>query len=313
MVHHRSRAGRDVIELHPISASTTDQLTSAGLDPVRIEQLVLVALDEDLMGGIDVTSTATIPLGHVSTAIFGSRASGVVAGLPVAASVIEILCGPAASEFDQVATDASRVEPGTAIARVSAPTRSLLTAERTALNLLCHLSGVATLTRRWVDALDGTGARVRDTRKTTPGLRALEKYAVRCGGGVNHRMGLADMALVKDNHVAAAGGVAEAFALVRDLESTIPVEIEVDSIEGLREAIDAGADEVLIDNFTPAQMREAVAVRDGMNPAVMIEASGGLTIATAREVGETGVDFIAVGELTHSARVLDIGLDLVAR
>ncbi len=193
---------------------------------------------------------------------------------------------------------------------MTAPTRLLLTAERTALNLLCHLSGVATLTRRWVDALDGTGARVRDTRKTTPGLRALEKYAVRCGGGFNHRMGLYDMALVKDNHVAAAGGVAEAFALVRELADTIAVEIEVDSIDGLRTAIEAGADEILVDNFTPDMMREAVAVRDEMDRSVVIEASGGLTVETARVVGETGVDYIAVGELTHSARVLDIGLDL---
>jgi len=185
-----------------------------------------------------------------------------------------------------------------------------LTAERTALNLLCHLSGVATSTRRWADALAGTSAVVRDTRKTTPGLRALEKYAVRCGGGTNHRMGLSDMALVKDNHVAAAGGVAEAFRRVRELAADIAVEIEVDTLEGLREAIDAGADEVLIDNFSPDDMRTAVAVRDEMNPAVRIEASGGLTLESARTVAETGVDYIAVGELTHSARVLDIGLDL---
>jgi nicotinate-nucleotide pyrophosphorylase (carboxylating) len=209
--------------------------------------------------------------------------------------------------------DGTPVEPGTPIATVTAPTRLLLTAERTALNLLCHLSGVATLTRRWADALEGTKARVRDTRKTTPGLRALEKYAVRCGGGFNHRMGLYDMALVKDNHVAAAGGVAEAFALVRELADTIAVEIEVDSIDGLRTAIEAGADEVLIDNFTPDLMRAAVAVRDEMDRSVVIEASGGLTVETARIVGETGVDFIAVGELTHSARVLDIGLDLAGQ
>ncbi len=233
-----------------------------------------------------------------------------IAGLPVAAAVIEMVCGATASQFEQLVVDGTVVEPGTEIARVTAPTRSLLTAERTALNLLCHLSGVATLTHRWVEALAGTGARVRDTRKTTPGLRALEKYAVRCGGGVNHRMGLFDMALVKDNHVAAAGGVAEAYRLVKDLESTIPVEIEVDSIDGLRTAIEAGADEVLIDNFTPDQMREAVALRDELDRAVTIEASGGLTIETARIVGATGVDYIAVGELTHSARVLDIGLDL---
>jgi nicotinate-nucleotide pyrophosphorylase (carboxylating) len=169
---------------------------------------------------------------------------------------------------------------------------------------------VATLTRRWADALDGTGCVVRDTRKTTPGLRALEKYAVRCGGGVNHRMGLADAALVKDNHVLAAGGVAEAFAAVRALEATIPVEIEVDSLAALRIAIDAGADSVLLDNFDLDEMRAAVAIRGESGRDVALEASGGLTIEVARQVGETGVDYVAVGELTHSARVLDIGLDL---
>ena len=193
---------------------------------------------------------------------------------------------------------------------MTAPTRLLLTAERSALNLLCHLSGIATLTRRWADELAGTGARVRDTRKTTPGLRALEKYAVRCGGGVNHRMGLSDMALVKDNHVAAAGGVAAAYELVRALEATIPVEIEVDTLDGLREAIEAGADEVLLDNFDVETTRAAVVYRDEHAPGVRLEASGGLTVEVARRVAETGVDFIAVGELTHSARVLDLGLDL---
>ena len=296
--------------LQPVTERTARALDAAGLSEVAITRLIVVALDEDLGSGVDVTSVATIPLDLVSTATFGARARGVIAGLPVAAAVIEMVCGPAASTFEQLVADGTVVEPGTAIARVEAPTRLLLTAERTALNLLCHLSGVATLTHRWVEALAGTGARVRDTRKTTPGLRALEKYAVRCGGGVNHRMGLFDMALVKDNHVAAAGGVAESYRLVKDLASTIPVEIEVDSLDGLRAAIEAGADEVLIDNFTPDQMREAVALRNELNRAVTIEASGGLTIETARVVGATGVDYIAVGELTHSARVLDIGLDL---
>ena len=220
------------------------------------------------------------------------------------------MCGDAASAFDHLVADGDRVEPGTAVARVHAPTRLLLTAERSALNLLCHLSGVATLTRRWVDALAGTAAVVRDTRKTTPGLRALEKYAVRVGGGVNHRMGLSDAALVKDNHVVAAGGVAAAFAAVRSLAASIPVEIEVDSLAGLTEALDAGADTVLLDNFTPALMTQAVALRDRLAPDVTLEASGGLSLAVAAEVGATGVDFVAVGELTHSAPVLDLGLDL---
>ena len=196
---------------------------------------------------------------------------------------------------------------------MTAPTRALLTAERTALNLLCHLSGVATLTRRWADALAGTGCVVRDTRKTTPGLRALEKYAVRCGGGANHRMGLSDAALVKDNHVLAAGGVAEAFAAVRALRGRRSRSRSRSTrIDGLRIAIDAGADAVLLDNFDLDDMRAAVKVRDDSGRTVVLEASGGLTLEVARQVGETGVDYVAVGELTHSAKVLDLGLDLEA-
>ncbi len=301
-----------MLELHPLSEPTRDALVAAGLDPDTVARVVTNALEEDLADGVDVTSEATIPADQRSTATFGARADGVVAGLPVAAAVVDIVCGAEASDVTMLSADGDRVQPGTVLAEVTAPTRLLLTAERTALNLLCHLSGVATLTRRWADALSGTGAVVRDTRKTTPGLRALEKYAVRCGGGANHRMGLFDMALVKDNHVAAAGSVAEAFRRVRRLDAQVPIEIEVDSIDALREAIDAGADEVLIDNFSPEQMRDAVAVRDEMDRAVRIEASGGLTLESARVVGATGVDFIAVGELTHSARVLDIGLDLIA-
>jgi nicotinate-nucleotide pyrophosphorylase (carboxylating) len=295
---------------HPLSEATRRDLIAGGLDPDAVAGTVRDAVVEDLMGGVDVTSVATIPVDQRSTATFGARASGVIAGLPVVAAVIETVCGDTASEFSSLVTDGARVDPGTKVAEVTAPTRLLLTAERTALNLLCHLSGVASSTRRWADAIDGSSAVVRDTRKTTPGLRALEKYAVRCGGGTNHRMGLSDMALVKDNHITAAGGIAEAYRRVRDLEATIAVEIEVDTLDGLREAIAAGADEVLIDNFTPDQMRDAVAVRNELNPGVRLEASGGLTLDSARAVADTGVDYIAVGELTHSARVLDIGLDL---
>jgi nicotinate-nucleotide pyrophosphorylase (carboxylating) len=299
-----------VFVFHPLATATRDRLLDAGLDPDAVAVLVRMAVAEDLMGGIDVTSTATIPAEQRSVATFGARAAGVVAGLPVVAAVIDAVCGDEASEFEILVADGSRVEPGTTVARVTAPTRRLLTAERTALNLLCHLSGVATLTRRWADELEGTGAVVRDTRKTTPGLRALEKYAVRCGGGANHRMGLSDAALVKDNHVAAAGGVAAAFARVRAYGAGVPVEIEVDSIDGLLEAIEAGADEVLLDNFDLDTMRAAVVIRDERAPGLVLEASGGLTLAMARAVGETGVDHIAVGELTHSARILDLGLDL---
>lgn len=295
---------------HPLSETTRRHLLDAGLDPDALSGLIRHAIAEDLMGGIDVTSTATIPAEQRSIATFGAREAGVVAGLPVVAAVVETVCGDTASELEYLVRDASRVEPGTKVVAVTAPTRLMLTAERTALNLLCHLSGVASLTRKWADALEGTSASVRDTRKTTPGLRALEKYAVRCGGGVNHRMGLSDMALVKDNHVAAAGGVVEAYTRVKALEASILVQIEVDSVDVMRLAIDAGADDVLIDNFTPDQMREAVRVRNEMNPNVRLEASGGLTVDTARQVAETGVNLIAVGELTHSARVLDFGLDL---
>lgn len=294
-----------------MSTATRDRLIAGGLDPDHVAGLVRATVSEDLMGGIDVTSAATIAADHRSVAIFAVRKPGVVAGLPIAAGVIEAVCGDTASDFEYLAADGDRVAPGQHLARVTAPTRQLLTAERTALNLLCHLSGVATLTRRWADELEGTRARVRDTRKTTPGLRALEKYAVRCGGGVNHRMGLSDQVLIKDNHVAAAGGVAAAYAQVRAMEGSIRVQIEVDSLDGLAEAITAGADEVMLDNFDTDAMRTGVIYRDAHAPDVMIEASGGLTIEVARAVAETGVDYIAVGELTHSARALDIGLDVI--
>ncbi len=300
-----------VFTFHPLSDDTRRRLLAGGLDPDAVAGLVRAAVAEDLMGGVDVTSAATVPARQRSVGTFGARGDGVVAGLAVAAAVIEAVCGEAECDIEYLAADGDRIVAGQDVARVTAPTRSLLTAERTALNLLCRLSGVATLTRRWADALAGTGCVVRDTRKTTPGLRALEKYAVRCGGGANHRFGLADAALVKDNHVVSAGGVAEAFAAVRGLEGTIPVQIEVDSLEGLRDAILAGADAVMLDNFDLGAMRDAVAMRAELGAErVALEASGGLTLEVAAQVGRTGVDYVAVGELTHSARVLDIGLDL---
>jgi nicotinate-nucleotide pyrophosphorylase (carboxylating) len=208
-----------------------------------------------------------------------------------------------------VAVDGDRVGPGDVVLRATGPVRRLLTVERTTLNLLCHLSGVATLTRRWVDAVAGTGAAIRDTRKTSPGLRSLEKYAVRCGGGVNHRMGLWDAALVKDNHVAAAGGVAAAFAAVRQRFPGLPVEVECDTVEQVAEVIEAGADLVLLDNMAPDELRRSVEL--ARDRGVRTEASGGLSLEGAREVAATGVDYLAVGALTHSAPVLDLGLDLV--
>jgi nicotinate-nucleotide pyrophosphorylase (carboxylating) len=206
------------------------------------------------------------------------------------------------------AADGDLVAPGDVLLAATGPVADLLTAERTALNLLTHLSGVATATRLWVTAVEGTGARIRDTRKTMPGLRALEKYAVRCGGGVNHRMSLSDAALIKDNHVAAAGSVTRAFALVRAAAPDLPVEIEVDTVEQCREAIAAGADLILLDNMPPADLQACVALVAGSG--VRLEASGGLSLGRAAAVAATGVDFIAVGALTHSAKVLDIGLDL---
>ena len=300
--------------LHPLAEGTRRRLADGGVDADAVAAVVRMAVAEDLAGGIDVTSTATVPADQRSMATFGARGRGTIAGLAVAAAVIDTVCGPRGSDFDYLADDGDDVAAGTDLARIEAPTRLLLTAERSALNLLCHLSGIASLTRRWADALQGTSAKVRDTRKTTPGLRFLEKYAVRCGGGVNHRMGLSDAALVKDNHVLAVGGVAAAFAAVRALAATIPVEIEVDSLDGLAEAMHAGADLILLDNFTVEEMRAGVEMMRDFDRStgrrVLLEASGGLSIEVARAVAETGVDYIAVGGLTHSAPVLDIGLDL---
>jgi nicotinate-nucleotide pyrophosphorylase (carboxylating) len=270
--------------------------------------VVQLALDEDLGAAGDVTTLATIPATRLGAAHVVPRQDGVLAGLEVAAHVFETVGqGRVVVEFGSA--DGARVSPGEVVATVRGPVRDLLTAERTALNLLGHLSGIATLTRRWVDAVDGTGAQIRDTRKTLPGLRALEKYAVRCGGGVNHRMSLSDAALVKDNHVAAAGSVVTAFDLVRRQYPDLPLEVEVDTVAQAREVLDAGADLVLLDNMSPADMREIVAYAAGR---ARLEASGGLRLDNARAVAETGVDYLAVGALTHSAPVLDIGLDMGA-
>ncbi|GAA2745127.1 carboxylating nicotinate-nucleotide diphosphorylase [Kitasatospora cinereorecta] len=281
-------------------------LEEAGLDPVEVEDVAMMALSEDLAGGEDVTSVATVPADAVATADFTARQAGVVAGLRVAEAVVSLVCEDE-FEVERHVEDGARVEAGQVLLSVRSRTRDLLTAERSALNLLCHLSGVATATAAWAHALAGTGATVRDTRKTTPGLRALEKYAVRCGGGANHRMALSDAALVKDNHVVAAGGVAEAFKAVRAAYPELPVEVEVDTVEQIAPVLEAGADLILLDNFPVTELRRAVEVVAGR---AKLEASGGLTLATAREVAETGVDYLAVGALTHSSPILDIGLDL---
>jgi nicotinate-nucleotide pyrophosphorylase (carboxylating) len=283
------------------------RLAAVGLDPAGVAAVATAALAEDLADGPDVTTAATVAPGARGTAHLVARAAGVVAGLPVAELVFWL-----ASAGDHVAAvpqalDGDQVVAGQRVLTVTGPVSAILTAERTALNLLCHLSGVATLTRQFADAVAGTGARVRDTRKTMPGMRSLEKYAVRCGGGVNHRMSLSDAALIKDNHVAAAGSVGAAFEAVRRLAPGLPVEVECDTLDQVAEAIDAGADLILLDNFTPPEMVSAVKLAAGR---ARLEASGGITLAGAREIAQTGVDYLAVGALTHSAPVLDIGLDL---
>ncbi|MBE9498179.1 MULTISPECIES: carboxylating nicotinate-nucleotide diphosphorylase [Streptomyces] len=281
-------------------------LSDSGLDPVQVEDIAHLAVEEDLDRGVDVTSVATVPEEAVATGDFTAREAGTVAGLRVAEAVLSVVCTDE-FEVERHALDGDRVVAGQRLLTVRTRTRDLLTAERSALNLLCRLSGIATATRAWADALEGTGARVRDTRKTTPGLRALEKFAVRCGGGVNHRMSLSDAALIKDNHVIAAGGVAEAFARVRAEFPDIPVEVEVDSLDQIPSVLDQGADLLLLDNFTPGTTAEAVTLVAGR---ARLESSGGLTLANAAEYAATGVDYLAVGALTHSAPVLDIGLDL---
>lgn len=281
-------------------------LVDAGLDPIEVEDIAHMAISEDLDGGVDVTTVATVPEDAVATADFTAREAGTVAGLRVAEAVLSVVCTDT-FEVERHVEDGDRVEAGQVLLSVRARTRDLLTGERSALNLLCLMSGIATATRAWADELEGTKAKVRDTRKTTPGLRCLEKYAVRCGGGVNHRMSLSDAALVKDNHVIAAGGVREAFKAVREQFPDLPIEVEVDTLQQVREALDAGADLILLDNFTPIETEEAVALVHGR---AVLESSGRLTMHNARAYAETGVDYLAVGGLTHSSPILDIGLDL---
>jgi len=281
----------------------------AGLDPAEVERVIRVALEEDLRYGPDVTSAATAPEHARATAEVAARAPGVLAGLPVALAVLDA-AGIPPEAAEPAAGDGDRIEKGTAVLRIDAPLRELLGAERTLLNFLTHLSGIATATRAWADALAGTGCAVRDTRKTLPGLRQLEKYAVRCGGGLNHRMGLGDAALIKDNHVAAAGGVAPAIKAVRAVAPGLPLEVECDDLDQVQEALDAGAELILLDNMGLAALRAAVGLARGY-PSVRLEASGGLRLDQARAVAETGVHFVSVGALTHSSPALDLGLDLL--
>ena len=282
-------------------------VAAAGLDPARVTAVIDAALAEDLAGGVDVTSVATVAPDSIATAAMVPRGGGVVAGVTVAALALT-RAATAPITVECLVADGTTVQAGTRLLTARGASRDLLLGERTALNLIGHLSGVATLTRAWVDAVAATPARIRDTRKTTPLLRDLEKYAVRCGGGLNHRFSLSDAALVKDNHALAAGGVVEAYRRVRMAFPDLDVEVEVDSVDDAIAVVDAGAEEVLLDNLSPDELREAVrAVGD----RARLEASGGLTLSRAGAVASTGVDYLAVGALTHSAPVLDIGLDFV--
>jgi nicotinate-nucleotide pyrophosphorylase (carboxylating) len=279
-------------------------------EKAQARETIRRGLDEDLRYGPDVTTAATVPADAVSEAAVVAREPGVAAGIDVGLMVLDEVLGPEGySVLDRV-EDGTRVQAGQALLRVQARTAGLLTAERTLLNLVCHLSGIATATAAWVDAIEGSRARIRDTRKTLPGLRALQKYAVRVGGGVNHRMGLGDAALIKDNHVAAAGSVVAALRAVRAAAPELPCEVEVDTLEQLDEVLDEDVELILLDNFPVWQTQIAVQRRDAKSPGVLLESSGGLSLDSAAEYAGTGVDYLAVGALTHSVRVLDIGLDM---
>jgi nicotinate-nucleotide pyrophosphorylase (carboxylating) len=282
----------------------SDGELAAARDAVRL------GLQEDLRYGPDITTSATVPAGAVATASMVPRQPGVIAGVDVALLVLDEVIGAGGYQVLDRVDDGTRLRSGASALTVRADTRGLLTAERTMLNLICHLSGIATATAAWVDAVQGTRAKVRDTRKTLPGLRALQKYAVRVGGGVNHRLGLGDAALIKDNHVVAAGSVVAALRAVREAAPDLPCEVEVDSLEQLDDVLPEKPELILLDNFPVWQTQMAVQRRDARAPAVLLESSGGLSLETAATYAATGVDYLAVGALTHSVRVLDIGLDM---
>jgi nicotinate-nucleotide pyrophosphorylase (carboxylating) len=280
------------------------------IDKAIIHDVVDRALNEDLRYGPDITTEVTVPADAVGIAEITPRQPGVLAGGPVALAVFERVLDDYA--IIRQAPDGSRLVPGEPALIVRGPLRGLLTAERTALNLLTHLSGIATVTAKWVDAVAGTGCAVRDTRKTLPGLRLLEKYAVVQGGGVNHRLGLGDAVLIKDNHVLAAGSITAALTAARARAPELPCEVEVDTLDQLDEALGLRAELVLLDNFTPEQCAEAVRRARAAGGITKLESSGGLTLDRARAYAETGVDFVSVGALTHSAPSLDLGMDLVS-
>ena len=280
-----------------------DNLKNLGLSPNHIFQQVKDAISEDLAGGQDLTSVATITQSQVSTADFVTRTGGVVSGLHVVAAVLEY-CG--VNHYEVLVDEGAKVSAGKVLITAQGNTQKLLLAERTALNFLSHLSGISTLTNQWVSEISGTKCQVRDTRKTTPGLRMLEKFAVRMGGGTNHRLSLSQAALIKDNHVLAAGSITAAFNAIKKMYPDKSIEIEVDSIDQLNEAVKLKPDLILLDNMSVEQCSQAVLISAGL---VKLEASGGIAISNAKSYAATGVDYLAIGSLTHSAPALDIGLD----
>ena len=286
-----------------ISQSLSKLITDQGLNPDAINSKVSEALSEDSITD-DLTSQATITQSQVSEARFVTRKSGVIAGCLVAAAVLE-QCG--IKEYELLVKDGQEVSANTELIRLKAETRSILKAERTALNFLSHLSGIATFTNLWVKEVSSSKTAIRDTRKTTPGLRELEKYAVRMGGGLNHRMNLSDQALIKDNHIAAAGSVSQAINRVKKAAPGALIEVEVDTLEQLKEALQCSVEIVLLDNMSIEQTKAAVEIAKESN--TKLESSGGLKLENAAAYAATGVDYLAVGALTHSAPVLDIGLD----
>jgi nicotinate-nucleotide pyrophosphorylase (carboxylating) len=280
-----------------------DNLKNLGLSPNHIFQQVKDAISEDLAGGQDLTSVATITQSQVSTADFVTRTGGVVSGLHVVAAVLEY-CG--VNHYEVLVDEGAKVSAGKVLITAQGNTQKLLLAERTALNFLSHLSGISTLTNQWVSEISGTKCQVRDTRKTTPGLRMLEKFAVRMGGGTNHRLSLSQSALIKDNHILAAGSISAAFNATKKMFPDKSIEIEVDSIDQLNEAVKLKPGLILLDNMSVEQCSQAVLISAGL---VKLEASGGIAISNAKSYAATGVDYLAIGSLTHSAPALDIGLD----
>ncbi len=283
-----------------------ENLRSNGLEPELVQALVDLAISEDLMGGTDVTSLATISEIQISELDLVTRSPGVIAGINIAALVF-LSVASKKIEIELCVEDGKKVEANACLLTAKGSTIELLTAERTALNFLGHLSGIATITNKWVKEISGTNAKVRDTRKTTPGLRLLEKYAVKTGGGTNHRMSLNDQALIKDNHIVASGSIKSAVEKVKDKFPELEFEIEVDNLAQLNEALAVNAKLILLDNFSIEDLKKAV---EAVDKKAKLEASGGITLENARKIAETGVDFLAVGALTHSAPVLDIGGDL---